>query len=242
MKTHASHFYFDFFNQSKNVRFLSDFWIFYLFTTWLTEVDLILRKKASVNANAYWFHYTPLCHSATPWWRLSPGRPRYFPVTSSMEGGRGHSLKWGPSAKTESHHGSISVSTLCRIIAGFLLDCVFVSESGSKSVKLNTKLNVIFVFSFIERVLQLSWACSLLLSVVGWLNDGQWVSFIRRFMVSWSQKVPTTVILTWRTVCLMTSLSAGGLTPWPVRFSVSAESPGNCTKPGSMPFSQHISI
>lgn len=176
------------------------------------------------------------------------------PVTSSTEGWRGHSLlfswlqwkivqlKWGPSAKTESHHGSISVSTLCRIIAGFLLDCVFVSESGSESVKLNTKLKVIFVFSFIERVLQLLWACSLLLSVVGWLNDGQWVRFIRSFVVSWSPKVPTTVILTWRTVCLMTSLSAVGLPPWPVRFSVSAESPGNCTKPGSMPFSQHISI
>lgn len=67
---------------------------------------------------------------------------------------------------TESHHGSISVSTLCWIIAGFLLDLCYVWVWWWEC-EAEQKLRVIFVFSFIETVLQLLWACILLQSVSG---------------------------------------------------------------------------
>lgn len=51
------------------------------------------------------------------------------------------------------------------------------------------KLRVIFVFSFIETVLQLLWACILLPSVWGWLDVGHWVCFIGHCVVNLSQIV-----------------------------------------------------
>lgn len=96
-------------------------------------------------------------------------------------------FKWAPSV-TKSHHGSISVSTLCWIIAGFLLDLCYVWV-WRWECEVEQKLRVIFVFSFIETVLQLLRACILLPSVLGWLDVGHWVCFIGHCLVNSSQIV-----------------------------------------------------
>ncbi len=51
---------------------------------------------------------------------------------------------------------------------------------------------VIFVFSFIETVLQLLWACILLPSVLGWLDVGHWVCFTGHCVANLSQIVSFT--------------------------------------------------
>lgn len=89
--------------------------------------------------------------------------------SSTEEGWRGHNvlfswLQW--KMVQLSHHGIISVSTMRWIIASFLLDLcyVWVWRWGCEAEQ---KLRVIFVFSFLETVLQLLWACLLLPSVSG---------------------------------------------------------------------------
>lgn len=75
-------------------------------------------------------HFSPLGASILPPLRDGEG------TASRSADCSGKLLKWALSV-TKSHHGSISVSTLCWIIAGFLLDLCYVWVWAVGSVKLN---------------------------------------------------------------------------------------------------------
>lgn len=118
---------------------------------WLTELQM---DNCDLLWSLFFVSWVPLAVLVTP---------------STEEGWRGHNvlfswLQW--KMVQLSHHGIISVSTLRWIIASFLLDLcyVWVWRWGCEAEQ---KLRVIFVFSFLETVLQLLWACLLLPSVSG---------------------------------------------------------------------------
>lgn len=97
-----------------------------------------------------------------PLWSLwvSPGPSRQFLWLhpSTEEGWRGHSSPFSPllwKIVQLSDHGSISVSTLCWIIARFLLVLCYVWCLVAGVWSWTESLRVTFVFSFIETVLQL---------------------------------------------------------------------------------------
>lgn len=102
---------------------------------------------------------------------------------STEEGWRGHSSPFSPllwKIVQLSDHGSISVSTLCWIIARFLLVLCYVCCLVAGVWSWTESLGVTFVFSFIETVLQLLLDFTFFKShlFLSWLDVGHMACFI----------------------------------------------------------------
>lgn len=132
-----------------------------------------------------------MSHSATPWSLCLLGVEGTASCSADCSGKQAHICAFNDQEPSWQHISFQPVQNNYRLCAGFVL------RLGLAVGVLN--LRVTFASSFIEPVLQLLWACTLLLYVGGWLDVGLWGCFIGHCVVNLGKSVSFQAGLSWMT-------------------------------------------